>query len=97
MPVSSAGVPNSLTVPLMAPEASACLTPIAAAAAGGAEDAVTAAVPGHHLRPGLALGGGILRQAGQRIEFREDADHRPAGAVRRDKRGRHAGHAGSRS
>ena len=31
MPVSSAGVPNSFTVPLMAPAAMACFTPIAAA------------------------------------------------------------------
>ena len=32
MPVSSAGVPNSFTVPLTAPNATACLTPMAAAA-----------------------------------------------------------------
>ena len=56
---------------------------------------VPAAVPGHHFRPRLALGGRILRQAGQRVELREDADHRPAGAVRRDERGRHAGDAAS--
>ena len=31
MPVSSAGVPNSFTVPLMVPAASACLMAIAAA------------------------------------------------------------------
>ena len=64
--------------------------------AGGAdaEGRVSAGVTGGRIGPRRGDGRGRLGHAGQRVEFRQDADHRLALAVARDEGGGHAGHAG---
>ena len=60
----------------------------------GAEQVVAAAVPGRVLLDRVARRGlRFLRQAGQRVELADDADHRLAGAERRDERRRDVGDA----
>ena len=56
---------------------------------------MAAAVAGRALLDRVMVRGlRFLRQPGQRVELADDADHRLAGAERRDERGGHAGDAG---